>query len=325
MARNPVIDLLRGWAIVGMTIWHFVMWFGHTRCDVAACTPELNGLWHALFYNGSSLSVPLFYFTAGMTLALNLERHRGPQVAARAVQVILLGYALTFFVMGPDQWLHAFVLQSIGFGLLLMAVFSLWHRGAMALYLIALAATLYNLDKSQVLVPSVAARESMLPVLIDGIRALVIDGGFALLPWSGFIALGFGMCRLSLNMRRPIALFGVMALAAGALLGIAKYPMSPGYLLFFSGIAVLAVLGFEHIRGGLAVWLDGSVPGRAWTRLSRHSLEVFVIHYVLGHGAAVMFPAWRLSFGAAVGLGLIFLLLAAAVLAFFDQPSPRSV
>ncbi len=183
MARNPVIDLLRGWAIVGMTIWHFAMRFGRTRCDVAVCTPELNGLWHGLFYNGSSLSVPLFYFTAGMTLALNLGRHRGPQVAARAVQVILLGYALTFFVMGPDQWLHAFVLQSIGFGLLLMAAFSRWRPGAMALYVIALAATLYNLGKPQVLVPSVAAHESMLPVLFDGIRALVIDGGFAL-PWS---------------------------------------------------------------------------------------------------------------------------------------------
>lgn len=269
MDRNPVIDFLRGWAIVGMVIWHSAMWFGHTRCDVAACAPALKGLWHTLFYNGSSLSVPLFYFTAGMTLALNLGHRRLARVVTRAIQIVLLGYALTFFVMGPDQWLHAFVLQSIGFGLLLMAAFSRWRWGAMALYLVAFAATLYNLGKPQVLVPRFAVHESVFPVLFEGVRAMVIDGGFAFLPLSGFIALGFTMNLFMVDMRRAVALFGLVALAAGALSGIAKYPMSPGYLLFFSGTAILAVLAFDRIHGKLSIWLSDTISGRAWTRLSR--------------------------------------------------------
>ena len=153
------------------------MWFSDTHCNARLCRPEVDFAWYAIFYNGSLLSVPLFYFCAGMTLAINLNQHGRRRIAARAFQIIAVGYALTFFVMGPQQWLHAYVLQSIGFGLLLMAASSRWRLGPHIVASLALAATLYKragrpylsrISLATVRAPSIGRRGAR----VNGLRCL---------------------------------------------------------------------------------------------------------------------------------------------------------
>lgn len=280
------------------------------------CRSNLDIVWHLVLYHGSYLSVPLFYFASGMTLATNLERRRINDVAIRAIQIILIGFAMTFYIMGPDQWLHTYVLQSIGIGLLLMSALSHWGWGPILLYILAVTATIWNTSSTSVLVPDFASHETVVPVLADGVRALFVDGAFAVLPWSGFIALGYLFIKH--DSLPALSIFFLALMVTGALLGIDKYPMSAGYLLFFSGFTVLCSYGLSLVSVQLHFWMHATVIGRTWNRFSRRSLEIFVIHYLLGHGIAVIFPGWRLSFPAAVALGIASVLLAAGVLAVFD-------
>jgi hypothetical protein len=296
-----------------MVIWHAVMWFARDKCHVSPCEPFFSETWHLIFYNGSLLSVPLFYFAAGLTLARNISRRRRKRAALRALQVILLGYGLTFYVMGPDKWLHAYVLQSIGVGLLVMLALSYSRIGPPAAIVSSYIATLYNDSGSGVLIPSFAAHESAWPVLVDGLSALMLTGGFATIPWMGFIALGILVTSIPPRLHIRMAAISIAALPIGLALGVEKYPMSAGYLTFFAALLALLYIGLSRLRPALSHWLAAAQVGRGFAQLSRHSLEIFIIHYLIGHTLWLLFPELRGGLIVALFAGLMFLAISAAL------------
>jgi len=311
--RDPVIDIFRAWAIVGMVTWHAVMWFVRDKCHVSHCEPLFSQIWHLIFYNGSLLSVPVFYFAAGLNLARNISRRRRKRAALRALQLIMLGYGLTFYVMGPDKWLHAYVLQSIGVGLLVMLALSWWRSGPVAAIAASYIATLYNDPGPGVLIPSFAAHESAWPVLFDGLSALMVTGGFATIPWMGFIALGIVVSSIPPRLHVRMAVISIAALPVGLALGVEKYPMSPGYLTFFASLLTLLYIALNRLRAPLSQWMAAAPIGRGFTQLSRHSLEIFIIHYLIGHTLWLVFPELRGGLIVALFAGLMFLAIAAAL------------
>lgn len=315
-ARDPIIDNLRAVAIIFMVIWHSLMWFSTLHCyPQAACAPPQALFWQIVYYPGSLWSVPLFYFSSGMTLMININRGKTTQIWRRSLSLLLFGYLFTSFIMGANQTLHAWVLQSIAAGLLVTLLFHRWVRGGVGiLLLLACCVSILNISH-QVSTPDFALAAGLLAYLREGFQALLINGAFPVLPWIGFIALGVIWQSATERLRRWLLRLAVMVLAMPFFLPVEKYPLSPGYLLFFSGLCILLASSIGLVVPWINRYWDIGILQKGATLLSRYSLEIFVIHYALGHMASVYLPTLKLPIFYSVLPGFGLLMLSLMVLA----------
>jgi uncharacterized membrane protein len=284
--RDAVIDVIRGFAIVVMVIWHGVMWFSETRnCHVQSCDGSAGIAWWAVVYVGSLLSVPLFYLSAGMTLALNLERWGSKKIMWRVAKLVVAGYGFSAFVGGWRHVLDAQVLQSIGVGIAFMLALSQARLGWWWLYGASVLVASGREAGEQVLIPEYRDLATIGDFLSAGARALFFEGNFPVFAWSGFIALGYTLRKnplgwgLSLRHRMVV---GIILMLAGSRLAISKYPMSLGYLFFFSGLCLLATAVLDGVSGKIGSWCSSTLSGRVFVFLSRHSLKIYLGHFLVG-------------------------------------------
>ena len=312
LVRDPVIDVVRGFAITAMVVWHSVMLFSETRnCHLQTCGNLAKPVWWATVYVGSFLSVPLFYLAAGMTLAFNLEHGKGRRIARRALLVITAGYAFSAFVGGWRHILDVQVLQSIGAGILLMQVFSRFRRGWLLLYAVSMGVTAVNAGGKSVHVPEYSSLAMFPSYLLDGMQALLLDGNFPLLAWGGFMALGYGMRRVIGNpwsVRTRVAL-GTVLMFASFGDKVSKYPMSLGYLLLFSGLCLVIIASLDSVAVDLRIWCSSRRLGRIWVGISRHSLEIYLGHFVIGILATRTFPEFKIPIGGGLLVGVLAMLV----------------
>lgn len=312
--RDLIIDIIRALAIIFMIIWHSLMWFSNTHCyHEGVCSFAQTLLWQGVYYIGSLWSVPLFYFSAGMALAVNLNRGKIARIWQRSLGLFLFGYLFTGFIMGLNQILHAWVLQSIAAGLLITLLFQSWGRSGIGiLLLLAFCVSILNIGHP-VLTPDWALSTGLLDYVRKGFDALLINGAFPVFPWIGFIALGVIWQSATKRSRYRLLGLAVLMLTSPFFLPVNKYPLSPGYLLLFSALCVLLTdivmlisPWFERHRSRSVQAFQHSV-----TLLSSYSLEIFVIHYVFGHLVSAYFPYLKLPiiYSILPGFGLLMLSL----------------
>jgi uncharacterized membrane protein len=284
--RDAAIDIIRGFAIVAMVIWHVVMWFSETRnCHVQSCGGSAGIAWWAAVYVGSLLSVPLFYLSAGMTLALNLERRGSKKIIRRAAKLVAAGYGFSALLGGWRHVLDAQVLQSIGVGIAFMLALSRARLGWWWLYGVSVLVASGRDAGEQVLIPEYRDLATVRDFLSAGARALFFEGNFPVFAWGGFIALGYALRKQPLgwvlSLRHRVGV-GIILMLAGSRFAISKYPMSLGYLVFFSGLCLLATAVLDRMSGKIGSWCSFTLLGRVFVFLSRHSLEIYLGHFLVG-------------------------------------------
>lgn len=284
--RDATVDVLRGFAVASMVIWHMVMWFSDTRnCHVQSCDDSAGIAWWAAVYVGSLLSVPLFYLSAEMTLALNLERWGPKRVVPRVAKLVAAGYGFSAFLGGWRHVLDAQVLQSIGVGIAFMLALSRARLGWCWLYGASVLVVSGRDAGKQVLIPEYRDLAMVGDFLFAGARALFFEGNFPVFAWGGFIALGYALRKNSWGsvlLLRYRMVVGIILMFAGSRLAISKYPISLGYLLFFSGLCLLATAMLDRMSGKIGFWCSSTLPGRIFVFLSRHSLEIYLGHFLVG-------------------------------------------
>jgi uncharacterized membrane protein len=335
--RVPVIDWLRGIAVITMIVAHsFDSWTSPAvRTGVA---------WDVVRHV-SGLPSRLFLFLVGVSSAVVLEKElaRGTRPAEMRRRTVrrglgLLGMALLFRLQehvlsaGWGGWRSLFrvdILNCIGASILVIAVVGVPRAGKPRLWLPLATAAIF-VALGPLVGPAVFPRfvPRVLSSYIGGQRPMA---WFPLFPWGAWALCGLAVGHIWLREsrapdagRRCFVITGVVGtISLGTVLTVRaidphviRYPsdvvaqMGPGSFFFRLGaIGILALVGWLATR-----WLNRIRPGRfsVLNQLGQTSLFVYWVHVELCYGFESKPIHKRLSLPAAT---FAFALLTAAMVA----------
>jgi uncharacterized membrane protein len=296
--RLLFIDMLRLIAAVQMIQ-------GHTVSALLAPAYK-SGFTHALWSFARGLTSVLFLTTAG--LAFVLAERRGHDGAARrrralrAARLIAIGYAMhaplaPLFGIEETRPLASMlmvdVLQCIGVSLLLLELLSLTlvrpERRALLAGVLGVCCFAFA--------PATAELHFQGAALIPGQYLTMGQGSlFPLLPWSGYVFLGFALGTVS--FRPDVRLTARLAAAGGVTLGVgllgfalsSRIPpaLSPWYAAIKLGCVLLLAAALVPMLASVQ-----RLPS-LFARLASESLFLYVSHVVLLYADGVGL-AWQLG------------------------------
>ena len=301
-ARGPAgrlafLDGLRGLALIFMVVNHTARWW---------LGGPMSWPRYHLIYLSMVASAPIFLFLAGFSLALayaraTVDRGLGRARVAlgfvrRGLGLILAGFALTLLVFPTEPLLETGVLQTIGFGIVLLApALLVLDRPWAPTALVLLAAALYaSFALAQ---PVLRAWLAAHPTLAE-----IWFADYPLWPWLALLLVGAVLGRTwALGARRGAAQAPAVAGAAAAgtacLSAYVALELSRGpvpHLAFTrdfvlnrhwtpAPITGLAVLGLVATVFACAWW---ALEARRWRAgwlvlLGRHALLLYFAHQVI--------------------------------------------
>lgn len=328
MTRILPIDIFRTTAIVSMVIWHSVAWFSkkYQGTDIY--------IYNVIFFIGSYLSPPYFYFISGVTIyykftqkmLLGIETNKIYRYfVSRGIKLIIFGYLYTFLIVGVDKIFHAWVLQSIGLSLIICCFLAIKPR---ILLLVSLLFVLLSilirslLDYQSVLIPGFF----LSPVAIyDMVKAIVLLGAFPLIPWASFMLLGVYCGAVEFGKKNKQDPYSIITIATFVIilgllfhysqftfnnpfisLKLTKYPISLAYFFVTSGISVIFFhLVYRYFKNSTGSnYIDSLI-----INVSKNSLQIFCVHYFIGTWLSKIFPNFKVDIYWSIIIGFSFLIL----------------
>jgi len=223
-ARITSIDALRGVAVLLMMEQHIGAWMWKQPWKNLAGLLD-NHPFMIGFNALGGISAPIFIVLAGFGSVMFFQkRERASQVlAGRGILIILMGYLFNLLVPSwftPGSW---YVLQLIGFSLVVSTLLNRVSTGSLLIIFTAviIAAGCFQayLDT-----PSFINNRRMGDYSMPGgvLRLALVEGHFPVLPWISFFTAGMVAARWrgQVGKRRIIVLSGLMMSAALVLSGI---------------------------------------------------------------------------------------------------------
>ncbi len=308
-ARVEAIDMLRGLVIALMVLDHvrdfFLAYPGFDPTDPARSYPALY-----LTRWVTHLCAPTFLFLSGVSIYLQREAGKtGVPLArflvSRGLWLVLLECTVIMFAWNfgrPFFFLQ--VIWAIGWSMVGMALLAqLPHRWVLGIGIAIVALSPFALPSEPAASPA-----SIVQNLLFGGGPIVgapVFIAYAIVPWLGVMAIGFGLGPLfklsGLDRRRKlvqvalglIALFAVLRGLNGygnpqpwdvmadpmrtamGFFDIWKYPPSPDFVAITVGLSLLLFVAIEHLRGPLA---------RILGDFGRTPLFTYVAHLYIAHG-----------------------------------------
>jgi hypothetical protein len=292
------IDLLRFVAITGMIVTHFVGFMSDN-----ALLPYQILIKQYVYYFGSLLSVPLFLYCSGFSMAYASLKKKSTLTRVEIIKknmlkgfvLLVFGILYTMLIHGFDKVTYFWILQCIGVYLI---VFSLIFD------MVALSSLLILISFAGVMIFQFFPQLYQLQVtsinnfkVIRYLITLFISGNFAIIPWSVFfligIITGYRCAQQKLRIGCVIIISCVLIVTSLVLMNngdfrileysigmaITKYPVSMNYVILFSGISLfLAAIGYWLFDYKKIVLPSFNVI----QRISTLSLTIFCVHYAGG-------------------------------------------
>ncbi|MEO7602225.1 MAG: acyltransferase family protein [Sphingomicrobium sp.] len=308
-ARLESIDMMRGLVIALMVLDHVRDFFlanpGFDPTDAARS-------WPALYLTRwvTHLCAPTFLLLSGVSIYLQREAGKtGAPLArflvSRGLWLVLLECTLIMFAWNFGS--PFFILQviwAIGWSMVGMAVLAqLPHRWVLAIGIAIVALSPFALPSG----PATSATSIVQNLLFGGgpIVGAPVFIAYAIVPWLGVMAIGFGLGPLFTlsgpdRRRRLVQIALALIVLFFALRGlngygnpqpwepmagpvrtamgffdIWKYPPSPDFIAITVGLSLLLLVAIEHLRGPLA---------RILGDFGRTPLFTYVAHLYIAHG-----------------------------------------
>ncbi len=336
-SRVPVIDWLRGVAVITMIVAHsYDSWMDPSYRHGFA--------WEVIRHT-SGVPSRLFLFLVGVSSAIGFEAALGRGVSSaemrrqtfrRGVGMLALAYAfrlqehvLAGFWGGWIQVLRVDILNCIGASILLVGLFGVPRHGRPRFILPLVAAVIF-IGLGPIVGPAVFPDWIPKPLssYVGGQRPLA---WFPIFPWGAWAPFGLVVGQLWLRAvrgpdggRRAFLITGALgALSSATVLvvrainpEVIRYPselvaqMGPGSFFFRGGVVfMLACAGFFATR-----WLDARRPLRfsVLNQLGQTSLLIYWVHVEICYGYGTRFMQKKLSLAAAT---IAFIMLTTAMLA----------
>ncbi len=293
--RIASVDVLRGVALVFMIINHF----GQTFVGGGYHSPIAMSI---LFFG--IIPAPLFYVVAGIGVVLANSRfqQRGDSgktilkwVLSRGLLIVGLGYLFSVVMFGTVWILDWSILQLIGFSLII-AQLTLYlpkrYRIFLPVLIIVLAPIFRVWLNYDAIVGTVGNIQYVPPqTWFDHLSAIIATGKAPLFPWLACPIIGTFIGEAILetpsNPRRIVhdilvigGLFCLMVVPF-FLLGdpLTQYPLTNGFFLLSSGMALLAV---ASVLLTVDVWKWWNPVSRFFEMNGRVALISYIAHHLYG-------------------------------------------
>ncbi len=293
--RIASVDVLRGVALVFMIINHF----GQTFVGGGYQSPIAMSI---LFFG--IIPAPLFYIVAGIGVVLANSRfqQRGDStktiwkwVLSRGLLIMGLGYLFSVVMFGTVWILDWSILQLIGFSLII-AQLTLYipkrYRVFLPILIILLAPIFRVWLNYEVIVGTVGNIQYAPPqTWFDHLSAIVATGKAPLFPWLACSIIGTfigeAILETPANPRRlvydTLVIGSILSLAVLPffLLGdlVSQYPLTNGFFLLSSGMALLAV---ASVLLTVDVWKWWNPISRLFEINGQIALISYIAHHLYG-------------------------------------------
>lgn len=310
-ARVEAIDMLRGLVIAIMVLDHVRDFFHYASNSFEPTDPARS--WPLLFLTRwvTHLCAPTFVMLSGVSIYLQKENGKsGGNLArflvSRGLWLVFLECTVVMFAwnFGKPFWLLQ-VIWAIGWGMVGMALIAqLPQRAVLIIGIVIVALCPLALPPFGIADHPVGIIETLL-FGVGPITGAPIFIGYAIVPWLGVMAIGFGLGPLfalepperdrrlltialglislffflralnSYGTPQPWHEYGQADRTVMSFFDISKYPPSPDYVAITLGISLLLFLALEHLRGPLA---------RILGDFGRTPLFTYVAHLYVAHG-----------------------------------------
>ena len=180
--RNYTLDIIRGIAIIIMLYANIYSYIN----PFEDCPPFVRLIF--------SSAAPIFIFLSGVSLRLARENGKTKKrLFQRALQILILGVMLDFFIWNIAPFYTMDVLYLISFSLfVLIAIEDISDKLKLIfsigiILFVFISGNYYEFYLKEVLITDFQSDY----VFLDSVRHILIDGWFPIIPWMGFLFLGY--------------------------------------------------------------------------------------------------------------------------------------
>lgn len=278
--RNNAIDILRGIAIlimVSANSWSYVYPF-------ETCPTALRIVF--------SSAAPLFIFLSGVSVHISLNAGRSlNNIRKRALQVLLIGIFIDVCIWNIYPFVTFDVLYLISLSTLIMTLLAKSNLLIQLIFMLSFfVSNIFFLKYYEFNMPDLSVIDKFPNYGYDTFKRLFLDGWFPLLPWTGFVFLGFLVAKHLLFIKKYKILF--------LFIGVLCF-LFYAYFLFFTNLTEMPPLREDYIevfypvKGSFWIYLAGLIFFSIFfintpitdfeliANLGKTSLSIYLFHTII--------------------------------------------